>query len=179
MYAVALVGNLLLLLLILREPSLQQRSSCLLLATLAVADVALSSSTVPLTLSALLASLPKERAFEACLAQMFFTHTSFIAEPPLSWQPWPLTGTWPFATPCTTPPCSPTGRTRGIRERMAWALLSTRSPPPGHQVKPPRTDGEPQAGGRGWILLPRHSRECWDMEGARRALRDKETNSQS
>lgn len=78
MYAIALLGNVSLLLLIATDGSLHQ-PMYLLLAMLAVTDLILSSSTVPKTLSVLL-SHSKEISFEACLVQMFFTHVSFIAE---------------------------------------------------------------------------------------------------
>ncbi|XP_053161887.1 olfactory receptor 52B2-like [Hemicordylus capensis] len=78
MYLVALLGNLSLLLTIARERSLHQ-PMYLFLAMLAVADLILSSSTVPKTLG-VLSSLSKEISFDACLVQMFFTHTSFLAE---------------------------------------------------------------------------------------------------
>nr|XP_028581352.1 olfactory receptor 52B2-like isoform X1 [Podarcis muralis] len=78
MYIVALLGNSCLLYIIATERSLHQ-PMYLFLALLALADLALSSSTVPKTLSVLL-SLSKEISFQACLAQMFFTHLSFITE---------------------------------------------------------------------------------------------------
>ncbi|KAJ6652310.1 hypothetical protein lerEdw1_012720 [Lerista edwardsae] len=78
MYVAALVGNGSLLLAIGAERSLQE-PMYLFLAMLAVADLTLSSSTVPKTLG-VLSSLSQEISFPACLAQMFFTHTSFIAE---------------------------------------------------------------------------------------------------
>lgn len=78
MYLFALLGNLSLLFLIRMEHSLHQ-PMYLFLAMLAVADMTLSSSTVPKTLSVLW-SYSKEISFDGCLAQMFFTHISFIAE---------------------------------------------------------------------------------------------------
>ncbi|XP_054830555.1 olfactory receptor 52B2-like [Eublepharis macularius] len=78
MYVTALLGNLSLLLVIATERSLHQ-PMCLFLAMLAVADLVLSSSTVPKTLGVLLAH-SREISYTACLAQMFFTHVSFIAE---------------------------------------------------------------------------------------------------
>ncbi|XP_033001603.1 olfactory receptor 52B2-like [Lacerta agilis] len=78
MYIVAILGNACLLYIIATERSLHQ-PMYLFLALLALADLALSSSTVPKTLSVLL-SLSKEISFQACLSQMFFTHVSFIAE---------------------------------------------------------------------------------------------------
>uniref|UniRef100_A0A8B9T0M6 Olfactory receptor n=1 Tax=Anas platyrhynchos TaxID=8839 RepID=A0A8B9T0M6_ANAPL len=51
----------------------------LFLAMLAVADLILSSSTVPKALS-IFWSLSNKMSFHACLTQMFFTHFSFIAE---------------------------------------------------------------------------------------------------
>lgn len=78
MYVIALVGNSSLLLVIKVERSLHEPQH-LFLAMLAVADLSLSSSTVPKTLG-VLSSHSKEISFQACLAQMFFTHVSFIAE---------------------------------------------------------------------------------------------------
>nr|XP_056714753.1 olfactory receptor 52B2-like [Euleptes europaea] len=78
MYVLALLGNISLLVLIVTERSLHQ-PMYLFLAMLAVADLVLSTSTVPKTLSVLLA-YSKEISYTACLAQMFFTHVSFIAE---------------------------------------------------------------------------------------------------
>ncbi|NXC48488.1 O52B2 protein, partial [Penelope pileata] len=78
MYLVALLSNLLLLFVIVMERSLHQ-PMYLFLAMLAGADLVLSSSTVPKALS-IFWSLSKEMSFHACLAQMFFTHVSFIAE---------------------------------------------------------------------------------------------------
>ncbi|KFO97811.1 Olfactory receptor 52B2, partial [Calypte anna] len=78
MYTAALLGNLILLVIIGRERSLHQ-PMYLLLAMLAVADLTLSSSTVPKALS-IFWSLSKEISFQACLTQMFFTHLSFITE---------------------------------------------------------------------------------------------------
>ncbi|NWX47517.1 O52B2 protein, partial [Steatornis caripensis] len=78
MYTAALLGNFILLFVIATERSLHE-TMYLFLAMLAVADLMLSSSTVPKALS-LLWSLSKEMSFHACLTQMFFTHLSFIAE---------------------------------------------------------------------------------------------------
>ncbi|NWS77515.1 O52B2 protein, partial [Crotophaga sulcirostris] len=76
-YIVTLFGNLILIFTIVMEQSLH-KPMCLLLAMLAVADLVLSSSTVPKALS-IFWSLSKEMSFHACLTQMFFTHVSFIA----------------------------------------------------------------------------------------------------
>ncbi|XP_010173920.1 olfactory receptor 52B2 [Antrostomus carolinensis] len=78
MYITALLGNFILLFVIVMERSLH-KPMYLLLAMLAVADLILSSSTVPKSLS-IFWSLSKEISFHACLIQMFFTHLSFIAE---------------------------------------------------------------------------------------------------
>ncbi|NXW35063.1 O52B2 protein, partial [Phaetusa simplex] len=78
MYVVALLGNLILLFVIATERSLHE-PMYLFLAMLAVADLVLSSSTVPKALS-IFWSLSKEMSFHACLTQAFFTHLSFVAE---------------------------------------------------------------------------------------------------
>ncbi|KAM7130397.1 olfactory receptor 52B2-like [Ciconia maguari] len=78
MYIAALLGNFILLFVIVMERSLHE-PMYLFLAMLAVADLVLSSSTVPKALS-IFWSLSKEMPFHACLTQMFFTHVSFIAE---------------------------------------------------------------------------------------------------
>ncbi|NXN45680.1 O52B2 protein, partial [Rhinoptilus africanus] len=78
MYVVALLANFILLFVIATERSLH-KPMYLFLAMLAVADLVLSSSTVPRALS-IFWSLSKKISFHACLTQMFFTHLSFIAE---------------------------------------------------------------------------------------------------
>ncbi|XP_062444595.1 olfactory receptor 52B2-like [Rhea pennata] len=78
MYITAVFGNLLLLFVIVEERSLHE-PMYLFLAMLAMADLVLSSSTVPKALS-IFWSLSKEMSFHACLTQMFFAHLSFIAE---------------------------------------------------------------------------------------------------
>ncbi|NWI62371.1 O52B2 protein, partial [Todus mexicanus] len=77
-YVTTLLGNFILLFVVVMERSLHE-PMYLLLAMLAVADLVLSSSTVPKALS-IFWSLSKEISFHACLTQMFFTHVSFIAE---------------------------------------------------------------------------------------------------
>ncbi|XP_054830540.1 olfactory receptor 52B2-like [Eublepharis macularius] len=78
MYAVALTGNSFLLFLIATDRSLHQ-PMCLLLALLSVADLMLSTATVPEML-AIFWFGSRKVSFDACIAQMFFTHFSFIAE---------------------------------------------------------------------------------------------------
>ncbi|XP_009632582.1 olfactory receptor 52B2-like [Egretta garzetta] len=78
MYITALLSNLILLIAIVTERSLH-KPMYLFLAMLAVADLVLSSSTVPKALSVFW-SLSKEISFRACLTQMFFIHLSFVAE---------------------------------------------------------------------------------------------------
>uniref|UniRef100_A0A8B9C5M2 Olfactory receptor n=1 Tax=Anser brachyrhynchus TaxID=132585 RepID=A0A8B9C5M2_9AVES len=78
MYVTTLLSNFVLLFVIVTERSLHE-PMYLFLAMLAVADLILSSSTVPKALSVFW-SLSKEISFHACLTQMFFTHFSFIVE---------------------------------------------------------------------------------------------------
>ncbi|NWY07625.1 O52B2 protein, partial [Nothoprocta ornata] len=78
MYIAAVFGNSILFFVIVTEQSLHE-PMYLFLAMLAVADLVLSSSTVPKALSVFW-SLSKEMSFHACLTQMFFAHVSFIAE---------------------------------------------------------------------------------------------------
>lgn len=78
MYVVALAGNLFFLGLIATDRSLHH-PMCLFLAMLSVADLMLSTSTVPEML-AIFWFGSRRISFDACIAQMFFTHCSFIAE---------------------------------------------------------------------------------------------------
>ncbi|XP_075778606.1 olfactory receptor 52B2-like [Pelodiscus sinensis] len=78
MYVVALLGNSVLLVTILTEPRLHE-PMYIFLAMLTVADLLLSTSTVPKALSVFW-SLSKEISFQACLAQMFFIDFVFFTE---------------------------------------------------------------------------------------------------
>ncbi|XP_065406084.1 olfactory receptor 52B2-like [Chrysemys picta bellii] len=77
-YVTSLFGNSLLLFIILTERSLHE-PMYLLVSMLAVADLLLSTTTVPKML-AVFWFRAGEISFAACLTQMFFIHVSFIAE---------------------------------------------------------------------------------------------------
>ncbi|XP_010121499.1 PREDICTED: olfactory receptor 52B2-like [Chlamydotis macqueenii] len=78
MYSAALLGNLVLLVTIVKERSLHQ-PMYLFLGMLAVCDLLLSTATVPKTLSVLW-SLSTQISFNGCLAQMFSIYFVFVAE---------------------------------------------------------------------------------------------------
>ncbi|XP_005290094.2 olfactory receptor 52B2-like [Chrysemys picta bellii] len=78
MYVVALLGNSVLLFTIITEPNLHE-PMYMFLSMLTVADLLLSTTTVPKTLSVFW-SLSKEISFNGCLTQMFFIDFIFITE---------------------------------------------------------------------------------------------------
>ncbi|XP_010168889.1 olfactory receptor 52B2 [Antrostomus carolinensis] len=78
MYSAALLGNLVLLVTIVKERSLHE-PMYLFLCMLAVYDLLLSTATVPKTLSVLW-SLSTQISFGGCLAQMFSIYFIFVAE---------------------------------------------------------------------------------------------------
>nr|XP_056714760.1 olfactory receptor 52B2-like [Euleptes europaea] len=78
MYVLAVAGNFFLLFLIATDHTLRQ-PMCLFLAMLSVADLMLSTATVPEMLTIFWFGSRKV-SFDGCIAQMFFTHFSFIAE---------------------------------------------------------------------------------------------------
>ncbi|XP_064365770.1 olfactory receptor 52Z1P-like [Dromaius novaehollandiae] len=78
MYTFALLGNLVLLFIIFREQSLH-KPMYLFLSALTVADLLLSTSTVPRML-AIFWFRARGISFGACLAQVFLVHFIFVAE---------------------------------------------------------------------------------------------------
>ncbi|NXX27623.1 O52B2 protein, partial [Nicator chloris] len=78
MYLTALLSNLVLLVVIAADRRLHE-PMYLFLAMLALSDLLLSTATVPKML-AIFWFGAREISFDACIAQMFFTHFSFIVE---------------------------------------------------------------------------------------------------
>ncbi|XP_074840379.1 olfactory receptor 52R1-like [Carettochelys insculpta] len=78
MYIVALLGNCVILFIIRTDSSLHE-PMYLFLATLAVTDLVLCTSTVPKMLSIFWLG-SREIEFHACFAQMFFVHSSSLVE---------------------------------------------------------------------------------------------------
>ncbi|KAM9173488.1 olfactory receptor 52Z1P-like [Pangshura tecta] len=78
MYMIALLGNGLLLFIIIKEQSLH-KPMYLFVAMLAVADVLMSTATMPKTLSIFWFNA-REITFNACFTQMFIIHFIFVAE---------------------------------------------------------------------------------------------------
>ncbi|NXK53993.1 O52B2 protein, partial [Chauna torquata] len=78
MYTTALLGNMVLLVIIMKERSLHQ-PMYIFLCMLAVCDLLLSTATVPKTLGVLW-SLSTHISFNGCLAQMFCVYFIFVVE---------------------------------------------------------------------------------------------------
>ncbi|XP_038620233.1 olfactory receptor 52B2-like [Tachyglossus aculeatus] len=115
-YISALLGNSALLFLILLERNLHT-PMFLLLAMLTGADLALSTSTVPKTLSVLWA-LSQEISFHGCLAQIFFIHVTFIAESTIL-----LAMAFDRYVAICQPLCYPAILTTAVTGRMGLAAL--------------------------------------------------------
>ena len=101
MYVTTVLGNLLIMVLIRLDPHLHT-PMYLFLSNLSFSDLCFSSVTMPKLLQNVksqVLSIP----YAGCLAQMYFYCFLEFLRASCLW-PWPMTTTWPSASPCTTPP---------------------------------------------------------------------------